>query len=127
MKIEKPVLIVDDQPMVANALKMALEFSGYQVQTAENGSEALAIFEPGKFCLVFTDFDMPQMNGHELASILKARDPRQRIIMVTAYADTVTQMMPLAQVDLVIGKPWSLEELRTAISKVLSIDDPTVL
>src|SRR5882724_11077605 len=104
---KKWVLVVEDQPIVADALKLILKIDGYEVQTAESGHEALSIFEPGKFILVFTDFEMPGMNGHELASIIKARAPGQPIIMVTAYADMVADMTPLAQVDLVIGKPWS--------------------
>jgi CheY-like chemotaxis protein len=118
---KRSVLIVDDQRMVSDALKMTLEFDGYDVQTAENGREALAIFEPGKFDLIFTDFEMPEMNGHELASIIKARAPRQPIIMVTAYVDMIAEMTPLPLVDLVIGKPWSIDELRAAIRKVLSV------
>ena len=114
------ILIVDDQPMVSESLKMILQFDGYEVDTAENGRKALEIFEPEKFAVIFTDFEMPEMNGHELASIIKARDPRQPIIMVTAYADLVLDMQPLPQVDLILGKPWSIDEIRNAISKVLS-------
>lgn len=113
------VLVVDDQAMVAESLKMALEFGGYEVQIAENGRDALALFEPRKFAVIFTDFEMPEMNGHEFASIIKARDPRQPIIMVTAYADSILSMEPLPQVDMVICKPWSLEELRIVMGKIL--------
>lgn len=115
----KRILVVDDQTMVAESLKMALEFAGYEVQTAESGRDALTYFEPQKFAVIFTDFEMPGMNGHELASIIKARDPGQPIIMVTAYADSILNMEPLPQVDMVICKPWSLEELRVAMSKIL--------
>jgi CheY-like chemotaxis protein len=116
---KKRVLVVDDQAMVAESLKMVLEFMGYEVQTAENGRDALVLFEPQKFAVVFTDFEMPEMNGHEFASIVKARDPRQPIIMVTAYADSIMNMEPLPQIDMVICKPWSLEELQIAMNKIL--------
>jgi CheY-like chemotaxis protein len=96
------------------------------VQTAASGPEALAVFEPGKFILVFTDFEMPGMNGHELASIIKSRAPGQAIIMVTAYADMMADMTPVPQVDLVMGKPWSIDELRAAICKVLAPETPSV-
>jgi CheY-like chemotaxis protein len=115
----KCILVVDDQAMVAESLKMALEFAGFEVQTAESGRDALTHFEPQKFAVIFTDFEMPGMNGHEFASIIKARDPRQPIIMVTAYADSILNMGPLPQVDLVICKPYSLEELQIAMSKIL--------
>src|SRR5690348_13507427 len=64
---KKRMLIVDDQRMVSDALKMVLTLDGYEVQTAESGREALKMFEIGKFDLIFTDFEMPEMNGHELA------------------------------------------------------------
>jgi len=76
--------------MVAEALKMALVFDGYDVRTAESGHEALAIFQVGKFDLILTDFEMPGMNGHHLASVTKAQDPGQLVVMITAYADMVT-------------------------------------
>ena len=116
---KKRILVVDDQAMVAESLKMALVFAGYEVQTAESARDALAHFKPQKFAVIFTDFEMPGMNGHEFASIIKARDPHQPIIMVSAYADSILITERLPQVDLVISKPWSLEELQAAISKIL--------
>lgn len=115
----KRILVVEDQAMVAQSLKMALEFAGYEVQTVQSGREALTYFEPQKFAVIFTDFEMPEMNGHEFASAIKARDPRQPIIMVTGYADSILSGEPLPQVDMVICKPFSLEELRNALSKAL--------
>lgn len=114
------MLVVDDQAMVAQSLKMVLEYQGYEVQTAESCRDALTLFEPQKYAVIFTDFEMPGMNGHEFASIVKARDPRQPIIMVTAYADSILNMEPLPQIDMVLCKPWSLDELRTAMSKIMS-------
>lgn len=108
--------------MVADSLKLILKLDGYEVSTARNGTEALALFEPGKFHLIFMDFEMPGMKGNELATIIKGRDPRQPIILVTAYSDLALHMEPAAPVDLVIGKPWSVEELRAAIGKFLPAD-----
>ncbi|HWD91086.1 MAG TPA: response regulator [Verrucomicrobiae bacterium] len=120
IRVKKNILIVDDQPMVADSLKLILKIDGYEVHIARNGAEALALYEPGKFDLIFMDFEMPGMKGNELAAVIKGRDPRQPIILVTAYADLALHMEPTPQVDLVIGKPWSVGELRTAIGKVLS-------
>jgi CheY-like chemotaxis protein len=119
IRAQKRILIVDDQAMVADSLKLILKLDGYEVQVAENGSQALALFEPKKFDLIFLDFEMPGMKGNELASVIKARDSRQPIILVTAYSDLALDMQPSPEVDLVLGKPWSVSELRTAIRKVL--------
>jgi CheY-like chemotaxis protein len=116
----KSILIVEDQPMVANALKMILKIDGFDVTTANNGHEALEIYEPGKFALIFTDYKMPEMTGHELAATIRSRDANQRIILITAYSDLAEYENRSANVNLVLEKPWSVDALRAAIAKVMS-------
>lgn len=100
---------------------MMLAFDGHIVETANNAKDALAIFEPGKYDLVITDFSMPVMRGDELAATIKARAPTQPIVMITAYAEVLqTSGNPLVGVDFIISKPFLLENLREAIAKVSS-------
>ena len=116
----KRILVVDDEPFVCDAVKMMLAFDGHQVETANNGPEALALFEKGKFDLVITDFAMPAMKGDELAATIKARAPGQPVVMITAYAEMLQSSgNPLKGVDFVISKPFLLENLREAIAKAL--------
>ena len=63
MSAPKKILVVDDEPMVCEAVKMLLEFDGHQVVTAVNGNEALALFDDGGFDVVITDYTMPGMKG----------------------------------------------------------------
>jgi CheY-like chemotaxis protein len=116
----KSILIVEDQPMVANALKMLLKIDGYDVVTAKNGPEALEIYQPGKFALIFTDYNMPEMTGQKLSATIRSRDANQRIILITAYSDLALHDDCSATVDFVLEKPWSVEALRTAMAKVMS-------
>lgn len=112
-------MVVDDEPLVCDAVKMMLDFDGHQVKTAGNGKEALAMLEADHFDLVITDFEMPVMKGDELAAAIKARCPKQPVVMITAYAEMVQASgNPLTGVDLVISKPFLLENLREAIAKV---------
>jgi len=98
---------------------MMLDFDGHDVQTASNGKEALALFEKGKFDIVFTDFAMPVMKGDELAAAIKARAPEQPVVMITAYAEMLQNSGDnLKGVDFMISKPFLLENLREAIAKV---------
>ena len=114
------ILVVDDEPSVCKAIKLLLEFDGHAVQTVESGEAALAMFEPGKFDLVITDYSMWGMKGDALAAFIKERQPDQAIIMATAFAaDFHTAGKPSAGVDFVISKPFSLTELREAITKVM--------
>jgi CheY-like chemotaxis protein len=117
----KRILVVDDEPFVCDAVKMMLAFDGHDVETANSGKEALAVFEEGKFDLVITDFSMPAMKGDELAAAIKARAPGQPIVMITAYAEMLQASgNPLKCVDIVISKPFLLDNLREAISKALA-------
>jgi CheY-like chemotaxis protein len=115
----KSILIVEDQPMVATALKMILKIDGFEVVTAKNGPEALEMYQPGKFALIFTDYKMPEMTGHQVAAAIRARDAKQRIILVTAYSDLALHDDRANNVDFVLEKPWSVEALRAAITKVM--------
>jgi CheY-like chemotaxis protein len=118
---QRRILVVDDEPFVCDAVKMMLTFDGHEVETAGNGKEALAMFEDGKYDLVITDFSMPNMKGDELAAAIKAKSPKQPVVMITAYAEMLQASgNPLTGVDFVISKPFLLENLREAISKVTS-------
>lgn len=115
---QRRILVVDDEPLVCDAVKMMLNFDGHMVETAGNGKDALALFEEGKFDLVITDFEMPAMKGDELAAAIKARAPAQPVVMITAYAEMLhSSGNPLSGVDFVISKPFLLENLREAIAR----------
>jgi len=113
------ILVVDDEPFVCEAVKMMLAFDGHIVETATDGREALAKFDRQRFDVVITDFAMPAMKGDELAAAIKTRNPKQAVVMITAYAEMLRSAgEPLAGVDFIIGKPFLLENLREAIAKV---------
>ena len=115
------ILVVDDEPTVCKAIEMMLNYYGHEVQTAADGAAALAQFDAGQFDLVITDYLMPQMKGDQLVTLMKQRRPEQRIIMATAFAeDFLSRGKPTGGVDYVLTKPFSLEELRAAIAKVMA-------
>ncbi|HVV74221.1 MAG TPA: response regulator [Verrucomicrobiae bacterium] len=115
------ILVVDDEPLVLDAVKMMLSFDGHVVHTATNAVDALAMFEREKFDLVITDLLMPIMKGDALAAELKARDPKLPVVMITAYAETLQGSANApASVDFIISKPFLLENLREAIAKTAS-------
>jgi CheY-like chemotaxis protein len=114
------ILVVDDEPAVCDAIKMMLEHDGHKVQTTSSGREALILLEHSKFDLVTTDFSMLEMKGDTLAAAIKQRLPGQPVLMIsTNGANAQAAGQPLPGVDLVISKPFLLEELRKAIDTVL--------
>jgi CheY-like chemotaxis protein len=115
----KKILVVDDEQLVCDAVKMMLAFDGHDVQTANSGKEALELFDKEKYDLVITDFSMPIMKGDELAASIKIRAPKQPVLMITAYAEMLQSSgTPLTGVDFMISKPFLLDDLRAAIAKV---------
>jgi CheY-like chemotaxis protein len=122
---KRHILVVDDEPLVCDAVKMMLAFDGHVVETASSGKEALALFDQNQFDLVITDFMMPAMKGDELAAAIKARNPKQPVVMITAFAEMLqTSSTPMQGVDFVISKPFLLENLREAIAKVVPASNP---
>jgi CheY-like chemotaxis protein len=119
---QRRILVVDDEPLVCDAVKLMLDFDGHDVETACSGKEALAKLEASRFDLVITDYEMPGMKGDELAAAIKARDTKQPVVMITAYAELLQSSgNPLTGVDWLISKPFLLENLREAIAKVTPV------
>jgi len=115
---QRHILVVDDEPIVRYTVQMLLEDDGYIVEEAESGPQALAIFAPGKFDMVFTDYCMPEMRGDQLAAAIKRRSPQQAVVMITAFPEKLTcSDVPLGGVDSIICKPFEADALRTAIAR----------
>lgn len=114
------ILVVDDEPLVCDSVKAMLVFCGHQVETATTAQDALALLEKSAFDLVIVDYTMPKMKGDQLAELIKSRNATQRIAMITASAAMLKASgNPLTGVDLLISKPFQLDELRAAVAKLL--------
>ena len=81
------ILVVDDVDTIARVYSRFLEREGYEVQIAFNGEEALQVWQRFKPDLVISDIRMPKMSGFELANALREKDPQQKIVLMTGYAD----------------------------------------
>jgi adenylate cyclase len=90
MRVPPRILIADDQPMNVDILQMRLAVHGYELLTAADGEEALAVARAQLPDLILLDIMMPKMDGLEVCRLLKgdAALPFMPIIMVTAKADT---------------------------------------
>ncbi len=115
---EQRILLVEDQPSVRQSFRMLFEIDGHIVTEAGDGADALDCFTKGQFDLVVTDFEMPIMNGDELAVRIKELRPKQPIIMITAYRKELGD--PQNPVDRILNKPFSLEDLRRTVAELLS-------
>ena len=85
------ILLVEDDPSVRELAREILEMNGYAVLEAENGIEALKIFEsePDAIELMVTDLVMPKMGGRDLANHISPRRPDLRVLYLSGYTDSV--------------------------------------
>ncbi len=112
------ILLVDDMTAITEGITPILQSEGFEVLVADDGLEAMqALAGPQKIDLVVLDYAMPEMSGDQLASAIKRISPATPIIMVTGFGDliSVTNGKPPG-VDLVVGKPVQMEQLRQAIA-----------
>lgn len=122
--IHRRILLAEDNKVIKDLVSRFLEQMGFVVVTAENGIEALAIFEEGYFDLVLTDYQMPVMDGFCLAGRVKERSPSTPVILLTGSDKvTVLQKMESGSVDSVVFKPFELEDLQRTIQGALTSEE----
>jgi len=105
------VLVVDDEALIVLLAESWLEDLGCQVETALNGTEALAKLNDGQFSaeVLITDVNMPDMSGYELAKRATAVRPGLQVVLLSGAEDKQQQGLPL------IRKPFFQDDLRRII------------
>lgn len=112
----KRILLVDDELVVRESLRLLLLRDAHEVVEANNGAEAFTLFRKERFDLVLTDFEMPFVKGNELAVRIKHLAPQQPILMITAYGHRRAEDNP---VDAVLTKPLDATQLREMMARLL--------
>lgn len=126
MSVKPRILIVDDDPIVAESLAEFLDHEGYAVTTAQDGHAALRVLEPGgpdgaaSIGLVITDLNMPQFSGLDLLKSIRKQYPSLVVIVITGFGkiETAVEAVKLGATDY-LTKPIVDDELRIAVSKAL--------
>ncbi|HZI15053.1 MAG TPA: response regulator [Myxococcus sp.] len=115
------VLVVDDEPQVAHALRRLLKREGFDVQVAFNGAEALERLKEYSPDIVLSDFRMPGMTGGELLQQVKRSHPLALRLIISGYADfkSVVASVNEGEICRFISKPWDDAELVTYLKGLL--------
>lgn len=117
--MKRSVLLVDDEADIRDVLEVSLQDMGYEVLTAQNGTEALEVFRREMPPVVVSDIKMPGMDGIELLRRIKQESPDTEFVMITGHGD-----MELAIVSFkdhaadFITKPIHIDVLEIALQKV---------
>jgi DNA-binding response OmpR family regulator len=111
----RTILIVDDEPIILEALSESLERDGYTVITAADGRSALERFRSGRPDLVVLDLMLPELSGIEVCRIIRA-ESAVPILMLTAKDSEIDKVVGLEiGADDYMTKPFSLRELAARV------------
>ncbi|MBI1877889.1 MAG: response regulator [Chloroflexi bacterium] len=117
------ILLVEDEPLVLEFGRTVLEYFGYRVLTAQDGVEALEVFQAhqAEIALVILDVVMPRMGGRETARELKRRKPAVAVLLASGYdSSEETEEEPgETEAYVLVRKPYQIQELAQAVRAAL--------
>jgi two-component system, OmpR family, KDP operon response regulator KdpE len=119
------VLVVDDEPPIRKLLRMGLSTQGYEIIDAPNGKAAIDLMAQHPD-IVILDLGLPDIQGHELLRILRSRDERVPIVVLSSRGDEAGKVEALdVGADDYVTKPFGMDELlarmRTALRHRLQV------
>jgi len=115
------VLCIDDEPVIREILNDSLQTFSHRVTTASSGKDGIELFRDAlkqnrPYQAVITDLGMPEMDGHQVARIIKAESPKTPVIMLTGWGTIMKEEGETApEVDAIIAKPARIDELNTLL------------
>ncbi len=115
------VLIVDDDESIRNMLSIVLKDENYNVLIAEDAKKALMHLRKNKVHLVVSDIKMPDMSGIELLHLVKKKDARIPVVMITGHASTddAIKAMKIGAEQYIV-KPFNIDELKIIIERAIN-------
>ncbi|MBP8986063.1 MAG: sigma-54-dependent Fis family transcriptional regulator, partial [Syntrophobacterales bacterium] len=116
----KTILIIDDQKLIRDSLRLALKDEGYEVFAAKTGKEGLDVLEKENTDLILLDLKLPDTNGIDILKRIKTTDPDAIVIMMTGYGtvENAVTAMKLGAFDYV-NKPFEYKNISTIIKLAL--------
>jgi len=121
LSLDKNILIVDDEENLLLLLARILSKQGYQVATAKNSYDALALLETRVFQLAILDIKMFPIDGVMLLGEIKSRRPSIEVIMITAYPTVDTRDQCMKQgASTYLTKPVDIQELKSTVNNLLT-------
>jgi len=119
-RLPQRVLCVDDNAFTLFVNVMVLRNQGYEVLASSHPLEAASIAQSEELDLAIVDYEMPEMNGAELAALCKAANPDIKVILFSGPVGVADR--ELAFVDRLVEKSENFDVLLAAIEELLSAD-----
>lgn len=119
------ILIAEDDSAVREFVSRALRQDGHDITAVGDGQEALNALKKGRFDMLLTDIVMPRLDGIALALKASKDYPDLPVLLMTGYAAERQRAHNLdALIQDVISKPFTLDEIRGAVRKILASHMP---
>lgn len=112
------ILVVDDEPLVAQGLAELLRLEGHTVSVHTSATQALSEFHRNIPDAVFTDLGMPGMNGWQLCAAIKKSSPETPVVMLTGWGEEAATEVRLAPVDFLLSKPVAADKLDQVVREI---------
>jgi DNA-binding NtrC family response regulator len=121
----KKVLLLDDEPIVCERLKPALEKLGFYVESYQDGQKVVDRVMEESFDVLVTDLKMQKPDGLEVMEFVRRHSPATKVIVITGFAtvDTAVETLKGGAVDF-IAKPFKIRTLCELIVKLTSEGSP---
>jgi DNA-binding NtrC family response regulator len=118
---KKKVLLLDDEPIVCERLKPALEKIGFYVESYTEGQKVVDRVMEETFDVLVTDLKMQKPDGLEVMDFVRQHAPATKVIIITGFAteDTAAEAMEGGAMEF-IAKPFKIRQLRDLILKITS-------
>jgi YesN/AraC family two-component response regulator len=119
------ILVVDDEPMIREGLKVALEMEGHRAVTASDGNEAIRLVDEKKPNVIITDIIMPDSDGIEVICTVREKNPDIKILAISGggrisakdHLDIAKQLGATG----ILTKPFSTEDLICEINRLFEV------
>jgi CheY-like chemotaxis protein len=108
------ILVVDDEEMLAECLKDEFEFLGHDVTTINNPELVIQDVIEHEYDIILLDIKMPKLNGIELYNQI-VRHTDAKFVFLSAISDMMSQDPTLKKADLILEKPFSLEDIKKIV------------
>ena len=119
----KKLLLAEDERAIAKALQLKLSLSGFEVDVASNGEEALIMMKAKKFDLLLLDIMMPKVDGFSVMTEMKKNKNKTPVIVLSnlSQEDDAARAKELGAVDFFIKSNTPLAEIIEKIKKFLKV------
>jgi two-component system phosphate regulon sensor histidine kinase PhoR len=115
------ILVIDDEPSIADALKLILEDKGYDVLVSLSGRRGVEQTCASRIDLTITDLQLPDFSGFDVLTAIREREPESLVILITAYgSDEIKAEAASRGAFSVLSKPFYPAEVLNQVAAALA-------